>query len=105
MSCQRGRQPAWKARKQSYLDHLRDAAPSVLLVSCADKLHNARAILADYRRHGESLWDRFNGGREDILWYYGELARTFTQRGPEVLAVQLAWVVELMHDEAGRAAA
>ena len=99
------KKPAWKTRKQAYLDHLRDAAPSVLLVSCADKLHNARAILADYRRHGETLWDRFNGGREDVLWYYSELARIFGEHGPEALAVQLARVVELMHDEAGRAAA
>jgi (p)ppGpp synthase/HD superfamily hydrolase len=97
--------PAWKARKQAYLDHLRDAAPAVLLVSCADKLHNARAILADYRRHGETLWDRFNGGRDDILWYYAELARIFDARGPEALAVQLARVVERMHDEAAQAAA
>jgi (p)ppGpp synthase/HD superfamily hydrolase len=93
--------PAWQARKQAYLDHLSEAAPSVLLVSCADKLHNARAILADYRRHGEVLWERFNGGRDDVLWYYRELARTFGERGPDVLAVQLARVVDLLHAEAG----
>jgi len=97
--------PAWKARKEAYLAHLRDADPSVLLISCADKLHNARAILADFRRHGDGLWERFNGGREDILWYYGELSKIFTARGPAILAVQLAWVVELLHAEAARPAA
>jgi len=49
--------PAWHQRKQDYLDHLADATASVRLVSCADKLHNARTILADYRRYGETLWD------------------------------------------------
>ena len=83
------KKPAWQQRKQAYLDHLLDATPSVRLVSCADKLHNARAILADYRRHGEELWQRFNAGREDILWYYGELARIFSDRGPEQLAAEL----------------
>jgi (p)ppGpp synthase/HD superfamily hydrolase len=96
--------PAWPARKRAYLDHLEEAAGPVLLVSCADKLHNARSILADYRRLGEPLWERFNSGRDDILWYYGELARVFTRRGPESLASQLARVVASIQDEAGRGA-
>lgn len=32
-----------------YVAHVERASPSVLLVSAADKLHNARAILCDYR--------------------------------------------------------
>ena len=39
-------------------------------MAAADKLHNARAILAEYRRAGEEVWTRFNGGREGTLWYY-----------------------------------
>ena len=96
------KKPAWQKRKQAYLDHLLDATPSVRLVSCADKLHNARAILTDYRRHGEELWQRFNAGREDILWYYGELARIFSDRGPEQLAAELTSVVEQLRDEVAR---
>ena len=34
-------------RKQRYVDHLEVASPSALIVSAADKLHNARAILSD----------------------------------------------------------
>ena len=97
--------PAWHQRKQDYLDHLADADASVRLVSCADKLHNARAILADYRRHGEALWDRFNAGREDIVWYYSELARIFAERGPERLASELSLVVQQLKDEVGGKAA
>jgi (p)ppGpp synthase/HD superfamily hydrolase len=97
--------PAWKQRKQAYLDHLLDAAPSVRLVSCADKLHNARAILADYRRQGESLWGRFNAGRDDILWYDAELARIFSEHGPGHLARELALVVAQLRDEVSRNAA
>src|SRR5918911_197645 len=62
--------PPWRARKEAYIAHLIHASPSVRLVSAADKLHNARAILADYRVLGESLWKRFNGGKEGTLWYY-----------------------------------
>ena len=52
----------WTLRKHRYLAHLEVAEPDVLLVSCADKLHNARSILSDLREHGDGLWERFNRG-------------------------------------------
>ena len=53
----------WRARKEQYLAHMAEAPAAVLRVACADKLHNARCMLAEYRTMGEALWDRFNGGR------------------------------------------
>jgi GTP pyrophosphokinase len=69
--------PAWRARKEAYLAHLPAASPSVLLVSIADKLHNARSIVADVREGGEAVWSRFRGGRDGTLWYYRSLLATF----------------------------
>lgn len=69
----------WRERKETYIAHVLTASPSVRLVSSCDKLHNARAILADYQELGEALWDRFNAGRADILWYYQSLAHAFKQ--------------------------
>lgn len=69
--------PPWRARKQAYIDHVAEADASVLLVSAADKLHNARSVAADLRRHGASTWDRFTGGREGSLWYYRALVGAF----------------------------
>lgn len=94
--------PAWKQRKQAYLDHLLDADASTRLISCADKLHNARAILSDHRRVGDALWDRFNADRQDILWYYRSLSRIFNEHGPATLATQLERVVGELHTEAGK---
>jgi GAF domain-containing protein len=71
--------PPWRERKEKYIAHIREASPSVLLVSAADKLHNVRTILADYRKAGEALWDRFNGGREGTLWYYRSLVEAFRE--------------------------
>jgi hypothetical protein len=51
--------PPWRERKEKYLEHLRTADRSVQLVSACDKLYNARAIVSDYRKIGESLWSRF----------------------------------------------
>jgi GTP pyrophosphokinase len=88
----------WRRRKERYLAHLTKAPKEVRLVSAADKLHNARAILADYRVLGDALWARFNAKRDDILWYYRGLVEIFRVRGPEALAAELARVV----DELGR---
>ena len=46
------------------------------LVSAADKLHNVRSIIRDYREHGEDIWERFQGRRDGTLWYYETVADT-----------------------------
>ena len=72
----------WRERKEAYLRHLREASASVLRVSLADKLHNARSILVDLRADGEAVWERFNAGRPDQAWYYRELSSVFERRLP-----------------------
>jgi (p)ppGpp synthase/HD superfamily hydrolase len=76
--------PPWRERKESYVAHLADASDSVRLVSSADKLHNARTVLSDYRALGEVLWDRFNGGREGTLWYYRAIVDVLRNKDPVV---------------------
>ena len=76
--------PPWRERKERYLAHLDDASGSVRLVSSADKLHNARTVLSDYRLLGEDLWTRFNGGKEGTLWYYRANVETLQGDGPIV---------------------
>ncbi len=85
---------SWRRRKQQYLDHLDEASDAVRLVSCADKLHNARSILVDYRRHGDRIWQRFRSANaEDHFWVLTELAQRFAGN-PRELADELAWTVE-----------
>ena len=76
--------PPWRERKDRYLAHLADAPGSVRLVSSADKLHNARTVLSDYRLVGEDLWSRFNGGKEGTLWYYRAIVDALRGDGPVV---------------------
>lgn len=45
----------------------------------ADKLHNSRAILRDFRMHGDAVWDRFHSNKEEKLWYYRALTDAFTR--------------------------
>ena len=73
----------WHDRKHEYIERLRSESPELVLVSAADKLHNARSILTDYLRISEALWSRFNAGRDDTLWYYNELCGVIEKRLPE----------------------
>ena len=86
--------PPWRERKERYIAHLEEAPEDVLRVSLADKVHNARAILADYREVGEELWSRFRGSREESLWYYRTLADVFSRRRPGPLADELRRTVD-----------
>jgi (p)ppGpp synthase/HD superfamily hydrolase len=87
--------PPWEERKSAYIAHLREAPDAVRLVSAADKLHNARAILADLRDEacGQAVWERFSAPRERTLWYYRQLTGVFTELGPRRLAEELDRVV------------
>jgi len=82
--------PAWRARKEAYLAGLPGKPKASLLVSLADKTHNAEAIAADYRELGDALWPRFTGGAEGTRWYYRELAEIFARAAPGRLADRLA---------------
>jgi GTP pyrophosphokinase len=73
-------QDLWRARKRKYMDEVATKPADALLVSMADKLHNARAILEDYREVGEALWPRFTTGRDGTLWYYRGLLAAFKPR-------------------------
>lgn len=69
------------------------ASPFVRLVSMADKAHNVRATLTDYRAAGEAVWGRFNGGKEGMLWYYHSLIEAVGSPGNEALLIELGRVV------------
>jgi (p)ppGpp synthase/HD superfamily hydrolase len=70
--------PRWYERKKAYLDAFPRKSPAALRVSLADKLHNARSILLDYRTEGDALWGRFGQGQGIATRiYYRELAAAF----------------------------
>jgi (p)ppGpp synthase/HD superfamily hydrolase len=84
--------PPWRARKENYIRHLKGSDADTRLVAAADKLNNVRSILSDYRAIGESVWSRFNGGREGTLWYYRTLRDQFLRhpRNRVTLDLELA---------------
>jgi len=85
--------PDWRPRKEAYLAILPGKPAQSLLVSLADKTHNAEAILYDYRVMGDQLWKRFNGGKDGTRWYYNALVEVFSKVMPGRLADRLSRTV------------
>ena len=92
--------PPWHERKRAYVDRLSTASPSVRLVSAADKLHNARSVLHDYRAIQEQVWNRFQGGRDGTLWYYRAVTNALLDADLTPLVEQLNRVVTALEDAA-----
>lgn len=89
--------PPWRDRKQNYIDHLSAARDSALLVSLADKLHNAHAILRDFRAHGDKLWQRFSvKDPQDHLWYYRSLLEVYAKRIDNWMVDELREVIDAL---------
>jgi (p)ppGpp synthase/HD superfamily hydrolase len=100
----------WIERKRRYLDHLPAVSDdAVLRVALADKVHNARSLVRDYREEGPHLWERFaHKTAREQLWYYDGLVEFFQDHRPGPLAEDLRRAVDELatlvgHDEAQHA--
>ena len=91
----------WAERKKKYAEHARTLDAASLRVSAADKVHNAYAILRDLRNVGDTVWDRFNAGADDILAYYQSLVRAYREAGGGRLVDELDRIVRAIEREMG----
>ena len=93
--------PPWEERKRTYIAHLVDEPAELKLISCADKLHNARSIHRDYRVVGDEIWERFKPTREQTLWYYREVVRALGKGWSSPLLDELFAEVRGLHRSVG----
>jgi (p)ppGpp synthase/HD superfamily hydrolase len=92
--------PPWRERKEQYIRCLRDASDEAILVSLADKLHNARAILRDFRDLGDDLWERFRvHDPQQHLWYYRSLLDVYSDRIDNWMVDELRDVIDTLERE------
>ena len=94
--------PPWRERKEAYVARIAREPDPVRLVSAADKLHNARSVLADFRTMGDALWARFNGGKEGTLWYHRALVKALATAGTNAVVEELDRVVSELERLAGK---
>jgi (p)ppGpp synthase/HD superfamily hydrolase len=97
---------SWQERKEAYIERLREETADVQLISAADKLYNARAILEDYREIGPRVWERFKRGRREQIWYFDELLKVLKSSGASRIVEELGRVVnelrQISAEEANR---
>jgi (p)ppGpp synthase/HD superfamily hydrolase len=88
----------WRVRKQEAIDHLAhpDVPTPVLRVKGADALANARSIVAELRRTGPEVWQRFHAGAIDQLWYFRSITVILVARHPGALSDELRATVAEM---------
>ena len=89
----------WEDRKNNYLARLRDEPDDVLLISAADKLYNAKAILDDFKEIGPAVFARFKRGAKEQLWYFDELLKVFHAHPPNRIVNDLDRVVQQLRAE------
>ena len=87
---QGGSKPPWNERKAAYVERIRKEIYPLCRVALADKLHNTRTIVMDYRRLGNTIWKRFNAPRKEQLLYHSALVQAFREaQAPEHLVNEL----------------
>lgn len=95
--------PPWRARKERYLAHLSAASDGAVLVSLADKLDNARAILRDFRAEGNAVWERFNArDPQQQLWYYRSVLEVLGRRTDNWMVEELRGVIRTLEQAVDR---
>jgi (p)ppGpp synthase/HD superfamily hydrolase len=87
--------PPWAERKQKYVEQIRQGNASVIRVSLADKLHNARSLLRDYQRVGDRVWNNFKGGKAETLKFYRTLIEIYrSHQGNPYMVEELEQIVD-----------
>jgi hypothetical protein len=90
--------PEWESRKRHHLAEIPRADREARLIMLADKVHNARSILADHARVGPKTWNRFSVPRERTVWYYETLLGVFERGLSPVLYDTLSDCVRRMKE-------
>jgi (p)ppGpp synthase/HD superfamily hydrolase len=90
--------PDWEQRKRHHLAAIPMADREARIIMLADKVHNARSILADHVRMGTEMWDRFSVPRERTVWYYETLLEVFERELAPTLYDELSECVKQMRE-------
>lgn len=91
----------WLERKKEFVASIPKLTPEARLVAMADKLHNMRSLIVEYRRGGEDVWHRFNGLRNGTIWYYRAVMEQFRLTGREPLIDELIRSVDELFELIG----
>ncbi len=69
----------WRMRKEKTIKKIENATEEQALVLCADKTSNLLSMNEDLSSD-ENLWDKFNGTKKEVQWYYEEIERELEKK-------------------------
>ena len=98
-----GEKQPWLLRKTRYIASLEHKPEASLLVTAADKAHNAGDMVLDARRD-PAMWSKFNAGLEGSAWYLLRMHQQLNRRLPGSRSVERLGeaVCELLASESYR---
>lgn len=60
---------SWEEKKKKYVETVRVGGEGAWAVATADKIHNAKDLLASAEKQGPAIWGNFNRGKEKKVWF------------------------------------
>ena len=82
-----GEKEPWLLRKTRYIASLEHKPEASLLVTAADKAHNAGDMVLDARRD-PAMWSKFNAGLEGSAWYLLRMHQQLKRQLPQSRSVE-----------------
>lgn len=71
---------SWEERKQHTIERSQSISVQACMIMCADKLHNIRSTVQEFDVCGDTVWERFNRGKNKQEWYYRSLVEGLGKR-------------------------
>lgn len=60
---------SWEEKKKAYIESVRNGSEEAKAVATADKIHNAKSLLAAHEKQGSTVWQYFNAGKDKKMWF------------------------------------
>ncbi len=79
----------WQKRNDDYLKNIKKASFNACLIACADKINNLISISQSYLKFGDSIWQRFDASKEDMLDFYVNIHKIIKKRFKHRLVSEL----------------
>lgn len=85
------KKPSKSDRNAIYAQKLQQASPEIALISCCDKIHNLRSMLADFLSapSPQIFWSAFSASPTDTLANYQRMGLIYKQKlsGQRILSI------------------
>ena len=87
---------SWEEKRHKYIEAVRQAPEGAKAISIADKIHNARSLIAGHQAVGKMMWKNFNRDRDTKIKFEEATLKMFQDTWQHPLVDEYAGLVEEM---------